>query len=411
MSVKRSFALLGGLMLAAAVGCAAAADQRPGSSAGSTDGGGAGNGNGNVDAGSGPNAAGDSGDVDGGGGALTPRTSARAFVSGHSLTDDPLADFVLDVAKSRGSDFDYNEQIVIGSPLRVRTKGSSMQGSGWPGYSLGKNRGGSSNLNVINELRSPGTLGASEKYDTLVLTDRHDLLGVVQWEDTVGFTRHFHDRLIEGNPNGHTLLYHSWLEVDKDAPANWIDHEKKVLFAWECVASKVNHTLAADGRSDRVSTLPVGAALVDLVERMIAGQVPGITGTTREKLDLVFSDDVHMTRLGVYFVALVTYAGIFQRTPEGAQIPSGLPTGPATEMQRIAWDFVSAYLSNPGGGTHTMEECRTQIAQQTCGSFHTLRGQPQQIAGCQTFFGDANATNNPFRWPDPQLVPWPAPPL
>lgn len=348
--------------------------------------------------------------ADGGAAPVTPRTRARMFLSGHSLTDDPLADFVADIAKSRGADFGYNEQIVIGSPIRVRTKGGSTQDDGWPGYSTGKNRGGASGMNVIAELRSPATLGAGEKYDTLVITERHDLLGTIEWEDTVGFTRHFHDRLIEGNASGQTLLYHSWLDVDKDAPQTWIDHEKNALHAWECVASKVNHTLDADGRSDRVSTLPVGAALVDLVERMLADQVPGVTGTSRAKLDLVFSDDVHMTPLGTYFVALVTYAGIFRSSPEGALIPDGLPTTTATEMQRVAWQFVNGYLSKPGGGTHTMEECRAQISQQTCASFHTLRGEPQNIAGCRSTFSNANAENNPFRWPDPQLKPWPAPP-
>ncbi|MDC0741694.1 hypothetical protein [Polyangium mundeleinium] len=79
----------------------------------------------------------------GGGGGLAERTSARMFLSGHSLTDNPLPDHVLTIAQSLGKDFNFNEQIGIGSPIRVRTKGGSFDAPGWPGYSTGKNREGS----------------------------------------------------------------------------------------------------------------------------------------------------------------------------------------------------------------------------------------------------------------------------
>lgn len=338
------------------------------------------------------------------------RDMARVFLSGHSLTDDPLADYVLLIADSLGDDFNYNQQIGIGSPIRVRTLGDSWDNLDWPGYKTGKNRDGM-NMDVIAELESPATLGPGEVYDTLVITERHDILDVIRWEDTAGLLRHYHDRLIDGNPAGHTLFYHSWLDVDKNAPQQWIDHEKNALFAWECVASKINHTLAAEGRADRISTLPTGAALVHLVEKILADEVAGIAGTTPQKLDRIFNDNVHMTSLGVYYVALVTYAAVFRGSPVGAAAPDGVDAQTAADMQQIAWDFVRAYYTAPDAGQHTMEECRSVISQQVCGSFWTLLGDPGKIAGCESHFADANANNgsNPFKWPDPGLMPWPDP--
>jgi len=388
--------------LCAAPGCS---DDPSSSNTGGAGGSGAG---GNGGAGGGGGMGGSGGGMGGGGGGLEERASARMFLSGHSLTDNPLPDHVLIIAQSLGKDFNFNEQIGIGSPMRVRTKGASFDAPGWPGYSTGKNREGS-DMNVIEELLAPKTLGAGELYDTLVITERHDVLGTIWWEDTFGFLRHYHDRLIDGNPAGHTLFYHSWLDVDKNAPETWINHEKNALYAWECVATKVNLTLAAEGRADRVETLPAGAALVNLVERILNDEVSGITGTTPQKLDRIFSDNVHMTPLGVYYLALVTYASIFRASPVGAAVPEGVDAAPAGDMQTIAWDFVRAYYSQPTPGEHTMEECRSFISQNVCASFWTVLNSPDQIASCQNDFANASAEQNPFRWPDPQLKLWPDP--
>ncbi len=294
-----------------------------------------------------------------------PRSYGRMFVSGHSLTDNPLADFIGDIATKKGDSFNYNEQIILGSPIRVRTKGDNPNATGWPGYSMGYDRDGQS-LNVISEFLNPRTIGTGERYDTLVITDRHDLLAVIEWENTIGYSRHYHDRFIAGNSSGRSFLYHSWLEIDRNQPSIWIDHEKKALVAWECVASKVNLTLQSDGRSDRMKTLPAGAALVDLVERAIAGQVPGITGTTPNKLNMIFSDDVHLTPLGVYYVALVTYSSAFGKTASGVVPPAGINATTASALQQIAWNYVNAYYNRSNPGVRTMSECRSFISEQVC---------------------------------------------
>lgn len=349
----------------------------------------------------------DSGSPDAGEpGTVSPITSARVFFSGHSLLDNPMPDYFAGIATSRGKDFNWNQQNVIGSPLRVRTWGNG----GWAGYRQGKNRVGS-NMNVVQELLSPQTLGPGERYDTLLITERHDLLGTIEWENTVGYLRHFHDRLIAGNPQAVTYFYHTWLDIDKANPARWIAYEKNARVAWECVSSKVNHTLQSDGRADRVVALPGSTALVDLVERVIANEVPGITGTTSQRLNVLFSDNVHLTSLGAYYMAAVHHASVFRTSPEGAPGPAGANASTVQSLQRIAWNFVSAYYAQPDAGERTMADCRTRIPRDVCPGFWALLGRPENVAGCQRYFGNAapGAGGNPFVWPDPNWQPLPPP--
>jgi len=108
-------------------------------------------------------------------------------------------------------------------------------------------------------------------------------------------------------------------------------------------------------------------------------------------------------------MALVTYSSIFHASPVGAAVPAGVDATSAPDLQSIAWNFVRTYYENPAPGEHTMEECRGFISGNVCASFWTLLGEPNEIASCQSHFENADAEQNPFRWPDPQLKLWPAP--
>ncbi len=335
----------------------------------------------------------------------TPRDSARIFFSGHSLLDNPLPDFVEGIARSRGKSVNWNQQNVIGSPLRVRTWGNGD----WAGYSMGKNREGQ-NMNVLAELRAPRTLGEGERYDTLVVTDRHDIPGVLQWENTVGYLRHFHDRMVEANPAAVTYLYATWLDVDKNDPSGFITYEREALGAWECAASKVNLTLEAEGRADRVVTMPGSTALASLVERIAANEVPGLEGGLPQRLSAIFSDNVHLTPLGAHFMAAVQYASIYRSSPVGAPGPEGANPQTVAALQTIAWDVVRGYYALPDAGRREMADCRA-LMQDVCRSFWTRQERADQIGTCQRHFAATSPQSNPnpFVWPDPSFQPLPAP--
>jgi hypothetical protein len=306
----------------------------------------------------------------------------RVFYSGHSLLDNPLPDWVESIAASRGDSVGWDEQIVLGSPIRVRTKGEDPEAAGFPGYQLGKGKNGG--IDVLRELRSPTQLAPGEKYERLVITERTDLLGTIKWENTTGYLRHFHDRLIEQNASAGSLLYECWPEIDKQDPSAWLAYVERELFGWECVAAQVNDSLSSAGRADRVEVLPGGIALSALVKLALAGGVPGVVGTPEQRLGAIFADDVHLTPLGVYLLAALHYAALFGKTPVGAAGAPGVSAEALPILQRIAWDTLSSYRARAQRAP-LLAECRTRIANELCPAYHRFHGKPENIAQCKSW--------------------------
>lgn len=333
----------------------------------------------------------------------TPRTRARVVFSGHSLTDASVPT-VRRLAQEQGVDLVDIYQAIPGSPVRVRTRGGSEEPPTWSGYASGTPGG----LNLINEFRQPTQLAGNDRYDTLIVTDRHDLLGVIQWESTVSLLRHFHDRLLESSPDGTTYVYHSWLGVNKDNPGPWVQYEKDALVAWECVSSKINLTLQDDGLPEHVKTIATGWALAHMVEEALAGNVPGISGASREVLDQIFSDDVHMTPTGSLFTGAFTYSVVFGQDPSQTQIPDGVSQDTGRALLTMAWDLSQQYGALPAQGSHEMSACRTHIAATMCEPFWSyFSDRAELVTGCRSYFG--SETDNPFHWPDPDRRVWPTP--
>jgi hypothetical protein len=151
---------------------------------------------------------------------------------------------------------------------------------------------------------------------------------------------------LQGNLIGQTYFYEAWLGInDKHDPRSWIEYERAASPIWQCVATRVNTSLVFEGRTDRIASLPAGLALATLVERAISKDgVAGISGTNvGETLDRLFSDDVHPTRLGAYYVALVSHAIISEESPIGAWRPADIDAIQAASLQRVAAEFASNY--------------------------------------------------------------------
>jgi hypothetical protein len=156
--------------------------------------------------------------------------------------------------------------------------------------------------------------------------------------------------------------------------------------------------------AQRVSTLPAGGALVDLVERALAGEVSGITGTSQARLNAIFSDNVHMTNLGSYYLGLVSHATVFRKSSVGTAAPAGINAATAADLQEIAWNYVSTYLNSYV--EPSMASCRTLMDNQYCNSYHSFRGNSGNVNNCRNHYIGANS---PFRWPDANWVNHAAP--
>ncbi|MES2889123.1 MAG: hypothetical protein V4739_14095 [Pseudomonadota bacterium] len=321
------------------------------------------------------------------------RRSARVFVTGHSLVDNPLPDDLVQIANSLGGTSEYNQQNVLGSPLRVRTRGLNSASSDWSGYRLGKNREGQ-NMDVLAEIARPQTVSGT--YDALLLTERHDLVSSLLFEDTIRYARHYHDRVAAAQPSATTYFYQSWQGLrDKNAPAEWIAYERAASPVWTCMATRLNQSLVAEGRSSRVVPLPAGAALAELVERATQGTVAGITGASvRETVDRLIEDDVHPTRLGMYYMALVSYAAIYRQSPVGAWRPADVTAAQAASLQNVAWDTVSRREAET---PLDLGQCAATLRDSFCSTYATYMRDASQAASCQSRFA-AGRTDHPFHF-------------
>ncbi|MFN7023140.1 MAG: hypothetical protein ACK4QP_01165 [Pseudorhizobium sp.] len=321
--------------------------------------------------------------------------SAKILFSGHSLLDNPLPDWVEMIARSQGSRLDWQEQIVIGSPVRVRSWGDGE----WAGYSYGKNRQGDG-LDIAEELARPA---GGTPYDAVVLAEGHNLLGMILWENAIGYLRDFHDRLVAGNPRAKTFYYHSWLGLNKQDPKPWLAHEDNAAEVWQCVAEKVRLTLEGDDKPAEILILPAGSALAELVRHTVSGQISGFEGSVEKRLNRIFVDDVHLTDIGIYYLAAVTYASIFQLTPEGAAAPATIDAALARDLQSLAWKFAKDYSQNKAAARPSMQNCRQVLVERACNSYWTLKGEVEEARRCEGFFADTgSSSNNPFIWPDSQ---------
>ncbi len=266
----------------------------------------------------------------------TPAPTTRVFVSGHSLTDLPMPAYLARVADSLGTPVDWNRQYMVGSAIKYRARGRHVE-TGWAGYAMGDNKEGQG-LDVVKELRA-------NPYDALVITEQHGILDSLVSHDTVRHLRHYHERFIAGNPRGRTYFYESWLGIPgRTEVQRWIAYERMASPLWQCVATRINRSLAAEGRTDRIASLPAGLALAELVDQALKGGVEGVGGASpAETIDRLFHDQVHLNPTGAYYIALVVYATVFERSPQGAWAPEGVNAVQAASLQRVAGDFVARY--------------------------------------------------------------------
>lgn len=296
--------------------------------------------------------------------AQAPTAPRRVLISGHSLTDQPLPDLLAALAESQGIAWDWQRQYSFGSSIRDRSAGL-LGTAPWSGYRSGDNRDGKE-LDLLKELRSAGA--SPEPYDTLLITEQNGVLGGLVWNDTVRHLRHFHDRFIEANPRGQTWLYESWLGIeDKGNPSRWIAYERAASPVWRCIATRINVSLAAEGRSDRIVPLPTGRALAHLIERTT--QAPGVEGLSggpldtpearRAVVDRFVKDDVHLTPLGSYYMALVTSAALTGATSAASWAPAEVDAATAAALQREATIFVEAWRRE--GPPEGLSACRRHL--------------------------------------------------
>ncbi|MFC6584908.1 hypothetical protein [Sulfitobacter aestuariivivens] len=204
----------------------------------------------------------------------------------------------------------------------------------------------------------------------LILTEAIPLDGHLQWSETSLFAQAFAGLALSARPDARVYVQETWhslksgtgvaVEHDPGADVAWRIRLDRDLPKWEHLVAQVAAVRGAN--EDRVGLIPAGQAMARLYDQIAAGEVAGLTD-----IAALFSDDIHLSDLGHYFVAMVQYATLT------GQSPLGLPTdfsdrwGTAFDapdpdlaraLQRIAWEAVQAY----GGAVPAPPPVATQPA-------------------------------------------------
>lgn len=194
-----------------------------------------------------------------------------------------------------------------------------------------------------------GTDGRTElargQVKTLILTEAVPLAGHLKWSDSEGMLARWADAAVAGNDAAQVYLYETWasrnsgtgvaVPDDPGAGVPWRQRIDDDLALWLQLAG------------DRAQIIPAGQAMGLLADEIAAGKVPGIADIAE-----MFSDDIHLSGKGLYFVSMVHLAVLTGKSPEGLP-PKLTRTWPsrdavisdeqAVALQRIAWEAVQAF--------------------------------------------------------------------
>ncbi|MEO6185578.1 MAG: hypothetical protein ABIP38_08070, partial [Steroidobacteraceae bacterium] len=188
--------------------------------------------------------------------------------------------------------------------------------------------------------RSPPSL-PEDHFDALIITEQHGVLNSLAWEHTPHHLRAWHDYYIARSPAGQTWFFMPWLSMDDPGnPARWASYEQAAAHVWQCAVSRINRNLRAEGRPDQIRVIPASLALVHLTQAL-----------QQEGGPAVFIDDVHLTPIAKFYMALVTASFMNGELPADVlprilgATPESLSAADIRIMVRAALSFQAASRS------------------------------------------------------------------
>lgn len=277
---------------------------------------------------------------------ITSVSAKNVFFIGHSLTDFDLPYILSQLAHNAGFNHKWKFQIIIGSPLKWNWQhAKNVQNNGFSMNSRDPNRG-----------------LPSGNFDTVVLTPSGRLPDHLRWSDPHIYASKFYALALQKNSDAEAFIYQVWPSLD---PKNWIEK------TWE---EEIKAGLLGDEKSEGMGKLglvgmslwmtkhlksanpvrivPAALAMLALKEKIDNGEVPHL-----KNLSELFSDDIHLNKIGNYFVACVHFSSIYNQSPIGLKntvtdlynrrtIYLDVPEDLAKAFQRIAWESVNEFNSN-----------------------------------------------------------------
>lgn len=254
--------------------------------------------------------------------------SLSVFFIGHSLVSPDLPAMLRSLAKTEKLDGAIDYQVINGAPLKWN----------WDNASTAEGIDGRVAL-------------SSGRYDVVVMTEAIALKDHIEYSDSKGYALRWYELAVSGNPKARVYMYETWHGREGGDQEFWRKRLDQDLALWEGVVDAVNG--ARRQGAPEMLIIPAGQGLARLSDEVAAGRVPDIGAMS----DL-FADDIHLTEVGKYFIAMIHYAAIYQKSPEGLprvlrgqwsayKAPS---QALATKMQQVAWEVVRGYPRSGVGG-------------------------------------------------------------
>jgi len=285
--------------------------------------------------------------------------NVKAFYIGHSLSDQ-----IPDMVKSLSDDHpavsfdDWKYQSVPGAPLR------------WNWQAKDRNDYNSNPPYYYSYYHPQEGLRAGD-FDVLVLTEsvpRH----LTPWGiiETYQYADSFFVYANRYNPDIRVFLYEDWHCILSGTPTGcmydintnpWRQRLTDDLPMWESVVDTLNRRYKPN---NPVCLIPAGQGLAKLYDEILKGSVPGIS-----HINQLFSDDIHLTDIGKYYVACIHFATIHGKTPVGLtnQLKvwwGGNFQAPSPELakkfQELAWETVTQYAKTCVSGASDIDEIHGQ---------------------------------------------------
>lgn len=254
-----------------------------------------------------------------------PEGPIAVFHIGHSLVNRNMPAMLAQLA---GEGHRYESQLGWGATLR----------SHWGDIPVN----GAEVENAHPHYRDAREAVASGDYDALVLTEMVEIRDALRYHDSPRYLAAFAEEAWKAQPDVRIYLYETWHQLD-DAEG-WLERlDADLLRHWE--KGLLRPALGRLPEGARIHLIPAGQALGALVREI---EARGGVGNVEDRASL-FKDQIHLNDLGNYFVALVHYAVLYQKSPVG--LPHALLRGdgttadaPAPElaqlMQEVVWATV-----------------------------------------------------------------------
>jgi len=254
-----------------------------------------------------------------------PEGPIAVFHIGHSLVNRNMPAMLAQLA---GEGHRYESQLGWGATLR----------SHWGDIPVN----GAEVENTHPHYRDAREAVASGDYDALVLTEMVEIRDALRYHDSPRYLAAFAEEAWKAQPDVRIYLYETWHQLD-DAEG-WLERlDADLLRHWE--KGLLRPALGRLPEGARIHLIPAGQALGALVREI---EARGGVGNVEDRASL-FKDQIHLNDLGNYFVALVHYAVLYQKSPVG--LPHALLRGdgttadaPAPElaqlMQEVVWATV-----------------------------------------------------------------------